>query len=70
MLKFFKLVSYALVIVGALNWGLVGLFKFNLVQFLLGSYPLLENIVYDIVGISAVISVITVILCYMQHAES
>lgn len=43
-----------LVIVGGLNWGLVGLFEFNLVEYLFGGIPLLESIVYVLVGVSAV----------------
>lgn len=46
-------VALALVIVGGLNWGLVGLLKFDLVEFLLGSMPLLQNTIYTVVGISA-----------------
>lgn len=48
-------VTYLLVIVGALNWGLVGLFDFNLVMTLLGAYPMLEKAVYVLVGLSAVV---------------
>ena len=44
----------ALVIVGALNWGLIGLLKFNLVMTLLGAWPLAERAVYILVGVSAV----------------
>src|SRR5512135_1177001 len=43
-----------LVLVGALNWGLIGLLKFNLVMYLLGSWPLVERIVYVLVGVAAV----------------
>jgi len=43
----------ALVIIGALNWGLVGLLKFNLVMTLLGAWPLAERAVYVLVGLSA-----------------
>lgn len=46
-------VAGALVIVGALNWGLVGLLKFNLVMTLLGAWPLAERLVYVLVGASA-----------------
>ena len=41
----------ALVIIGAINWGLIGLFRFDLVSFLLGSMSWLTRIVYGIVGI-------------------
>ena len=49
-------VAWVLVWVGALNWGLVGFFDWNLVHTLLGSVSngMLENIVYDLVGLSAV----------------
>ncbi|MBU2639287.1 MAG: DUF378 domain-containing protein [Nanoarchaeota archaeon] len=46
-------VALVLVLVGALNWGLVGLFSFDLVEAILGSIPLLQTIVYDLVGLSA-----------------
>lgn len=42
-----------LLVVGGLNWGLVGLFNFNLVSALFGSDSFLSNLIYIIVGISA-----------------
>lgn len=47
--------TYLLVIVGALNWGLVGLFDVNLVSSLLGDGSMSEKVVYILVGLSAVI---------------
>ena len=41
----------ALVIIGAINWGLIGLFRFDLVSFLFGDMSWLSRIVYGIVGI-------------------
>lgn len=46
--------SYALVIIGGLNWGLVGLFNFNLVDELFGAESTLSQIIYILVGLSAV----------------
>lgn len=44
-----------LLIVGALNWGLVGLFKFDLVASLFGGeFSVLSRIVYTIVGIAGI----------------
>ena len=43
----------ALVLIGGLNWGLVGLFNFDLVAALLGSGSMLARIVYGLVGLSA-----------------
>ncbi len=42
-----------LCLVGGLNWGLVGAFDFNLVNSLLGSWPMVERVVYVLVGLSA-----------------
>ncbi len=44
----------ALVIIGGLNWGLVGFFGFDLVAAIFGEMSLLSKIVYDLVGIAAV----------------
>jgi hypothetical protein len=53
-----NLVSLLLVIVGGLNWGLVGLFDFDLVAALCGEMSALSRIVYVLVGASAVWQVI------------
>lgn len=42
----------ALVTIGALNWGLVGAFKLDLVQTVLGTSPALVQLVYILVGLS------------------
>lgn len=43
-----------LLIVGGLNWGLVGLFGFDLVAFVFGEMTLVSRIVYTLVGLSAI----------------
>lgn len=47
-----KTLSKWLVVVGAVNWGLVGLMDFNLVTYLFGSWPFLVMVVYALVGLS------------------
>ena len=51
-----------LMFIGALNWGLIGIFGFNLVAFLFGPATLFTNIVYSLVGIAAVIWLIIVLV--------
>ena len=46
-------IAYVLVIVGGVNWGLVGLFNVDLVNLIFGSIAWLANTVYTLVGISA-----------------
>lgn len=41
-----------LVIAGAVNWGLVGFFRFNLVSFLFGNMSWLTRILYALIGLS------------------
>ena len=43
-----------LVIIGALNWGLIGFFQFNLVAALFGNMTTLSRIVYALVGLAAI----------------
>lgn len=45
-----------LVIIGAVNWGLIGFFQYNLVNNLFGSMPALERIIYALVGIAGLYS--------------
>lgn len=47
-------IALVLVIVGGLNWGLVGFFDFDLVATLFGDMSVLSRIVYGLVGLSAV----------------
>ena len=39
--------------IGAINWGLMGAFDFNLVHMILGSVSIAERVVYVLVGLSA-----------------
>lgn len=57
-LKTVHMVTMTLVLVGALNWGLVGLLDLNLVSKLLGAGTMLERVVYDLVGLSALVELV------------
>lgn len=50
-------IALTLVIIGALNWLLVGLFEFNLVDAIFGSLSILTRIIYIIVGIAGLWSI-------------
>lgn len=53
-MKLINILTLILVIVGGLNWGLVGLFSFDLVAAIFGAGSVLSRIVYILVGLSAV----------------
>jgi hypothetical protein len=46
-----------LIIIGGLNWGLVGLFNFDLVAAIFGDFSIVSRIVYTLVGLSALYSI-------------
>ena len=70
MYKFLKFTSFLLVVIGALNWGLVGLFGFDLVAFLFGEMTFLTRLVYGLVGLAALIAPVIWIMhqnrCYCE----
>ena len=51
-MKILDKIALALIIIGALNWGLIVLFKFNLVETIFGGFSILSRIIYILVGIS------------------
>ena len=54
-------VVYLLLVVGGLNWGLVGVFQWNLVDKLFGVDSGLSRVVYALVGLAAVYGVYSVV---------
>ncbi|ADL51800.1 protein of unknown function DUF378 [Clostridium cellulovorans 743B] len=46
--------SIVLILIGALNWGLIGLIKVNLVTLVFGELSLISRIIYIIIGFSAI----------------
>ena len=53
-----KKIVLALLIIGGLNWGLVGLFRFDCVGWLLGgAAAILSRVIFSVVGLAAVVAV-------------
>ena len=51
-MKTIDTIALILIIIGAINWGLIGFFKFNLVDTIFGSLSAISRIIYALVGIS------------------
>lgn len=51
-MKIIDTIALILVIIGAVNWGLIGIFDFNLVDTLFGVMSMVSRIIYALVGIS------------------
>ncbi len=50
--KILDYTALVLVVIGAINWGLIGFFKFDLVAFIFGDMAVVSRIIYAIVGIA------------------
>lgn len=50
--KYLDYIALTIAIIGAVNWGLIGFFSFDLVSFIFGNMSWLSRIIYAIVGIS------------------
>lgn len=55
-MKWLDCISLTLVIIGAINWLLVGLFSFDLVAFIFGNMSLISRIIYTLVGLCGLYS--------------
>ncbi len=56
-MKILYYISLTLVIIGALNWLLIGIFNFDLVATLFGNMSVFTRIIYSLVGIAGIISI-------------
>ena len=56
-MKFLNSIALLLVIVGALNWGSIGFFKFDFISYLFGQLTLTSIIIFSLVGICGIYSI-------------
>ena len=53
----FDYIVLTLVIIGAINWGLIGFFRFDLVNVIFGNMSILSRIIYALIGVSGLYSI-------------
>ena len=53
-MKIIDTIALVLIIIGAINWGLIGLFNFNLVDTIFGTMTVMSRIIYTLVGVAGV----------------
>lgn len=56
-MKIVYYIALTLVIIGAINWLLIGIFSFDLVATIFGNMSIISRIIYSLVGISGLISI-------------
>lgn len=58
-MKTLRNIAFIFLIIGGLNWGLIGLFDFNLVAFLFDGFSeIISRIIYSVVGIAAIVAAV------------
>ncbi len=62
-----NVLALILMVVGALNWGLVGLFRFDLVASLFGSMTAFSRVVYALVGIAGIWGIVMLFQRNVRH---
>lgn len=50
-------ICLSITIIGAINWGLIGLLEFNLVEAIFGAESIIPRIVYSLVGLTGLINI-------------
>ena len=53
-MKIIDKIALVLIIIGAINWGLIGIFNFNLVATIFGDMTVLSRFIYGLVGVSGI----------------
>lgn len=66
-MKTFEIFLIIITCIGAINWGLVAAFKFNLVESLFGANSALEKLTYALVGISGIALLTIKVFSLIQH---
>lgn len=71
-MQILRIIAYALVITGAIVWGLVGFFNYNIVAAMFGDATLLSRIVYSLVGIAGITMLATTGTeeCYCEETDT
>ena len=62
-------IALGLTIIGALNWGLVGLFNFNIVEAIFGVDSLFTKVVYTFVGLAGIINIGLLLMPFEKTAK-
>ena len=67
MMSTVQKICLVITIIGALNWGLIGLLDFNLVETLFGTESIVPRIIYSLVGITGLINCGLLVMDLDEH---
>jgi uncharacterized membrane protein YuzA (DUF378 family) len=58
-MKYLKQIAYVLLLIGGINWGVYGVSGYDVVEVLFGQIPMIANLIYVFVGLSAFYMIIS-----------
>jgi uncharacterized protein len=67
-MKVLNIVAFVLLLIGGLNWGLVGFFNLDLVSIIFGTGSLLTRAIFGLVGLSALYKIFSCHCCH-EHCR-
>ena len=68
-MRILEKIALTFTIIGALNWGLIGLFNFNLVSFIFGDMSALSRVIYTLVGVCGLINIMILFMHLQKDPE-
>ena len=68
-MKFLKILIFIITVIGAINWGLVGLFRFDLIRTLFGDMTILSRGMYVLVGLCGLIALFSIYSSLIDDAD-
>ncbi|MCL5094120.1 MAG: DUF378 domain-containing protein [Patescibacteria group bacterium] len=57
-MKFWEWLAIILIIIGALNWGSIGFFRFDFVAFVFGTLSVVSRVIYAVIGLAGIYFII------------
>ncbi|SFC74294.1 hypothetical protein SAMN05421842_108128 [Clostridium uliginosum] len=69
-LNIFDKTSFILVLIGAFNWGLIGLLNFNLVNIISLGYPLVQRIIYVVIFLASLNLISLMFRCNIVNSKN
>jgi hypothetical protein len=54
-------IAFVLLVVGGINWGLIGIFEFDLIEAIFGELLIMSEVIYALIGISALYQIYSVL---------
>ena len=66
-MNIFQKICLLITIIGAINWGLIGIFDFNLVTYITQNHTIANSIIYSVIGLAGLLNIMLLGLKMDRH---